>query len=83
MTVDLHLDDALISKAIEVGHHEDPVTVLVDTTIWSLALRRRPDQLSPSDLELVSEWQDLAETNRAVLTGIIRQEVLSGIRARR
>jgi Arc/MetJ family transcription regulator len=22
MTVDLHLDDALISKAIEVGHHE-------------------------------------------------------------
>jgi predicted nucleic acid-binding protein len=56
------------------------VTVLVDTTIWSLALRRRPDQLSPSDLDLVSEWQDLAVNDQAVLTGIIRQEVLSGIR---
>jgi predicted nucleic acid-binding protein len=56
------------------------VTVLVDTTIWSLALRRNPNQLSSSEQGLVSEWKDLAVSNRAVLMGPIRQEVLSGIR---
>jgi predicted nucleic acid-binding protein len=56
------------------------VTVLVDTTIWSLALRRNPGQLSRLQQDLVSEWQDLAVSNRAVLMGMIRQEVLSGIR---
>lgn len=56
------------------------MTVLVDTTIWSLALRRNPGQLSRLQQDLVSEWQDLAVSNRAVLMGMIRQEVLSGIR---
>jgi len=54
--------------------------VLVDTTIWSLALRRRPDQLSDEEMALVSEWEDLALSDRVVLTGPIRQEILSGIR---
>lgn len=56
------------------------MTVLIDTTIWSLALRRREDQLSTEERALVAEWKDLALSDQAVLMGPIRQEVLSGIR---
>ena len=56
------------------------MTVLVDTTIWSLALRRRSTDLSTAERRLVEEWADLVTSGRAVLTGPIRQEVLSGIR---
>jgi len=56
------------------------VTVLVDTTIWSLALRRRAHQLSPEEKRLVDAWAGLVSSGRAVLTGPVRQEVLSGIR---
>jgi len=54
--------------------------VLVDSTIWSLALRRRSHQLSVPEQELVAEWIELVSSGRAVLTGPIRQEILSGIR---
>lgn len=54
--------------------------VLVDTTIWSLALRRRPHDLSAGERRLVDEWAGLVRGGRAVLTGPIRQEVLSGVR---
>jgi len=57
------------------------VSVLVDTTIWSLALRRRAHQLSPAEERLVAEWADLVTSGRAVLTGPVHQEVLSGIRS--
>jgi hypothetical protein len=57
------------------------VTVLVDTTIWSLALRRRAHQLSPAEKRLVDAWADLVSSGRAVLTGPVRQEILSGIRS--
>lgn len=56
------------------------MNVLVDTTVWSLALRRRREKLSSLEQDLVREWQRLAESDRAVLVGPIRQEVLSGIR---
>jgi len=57
------------------------VTVLVDTTIWSLALRRRAHQLAPAEERLVAEWADLVTSGRALLTGPVQQEVLSGIRS--
>jgi len=57
------------------------VIVLVDTTIWSLALRRRAHQLSPAEKELVDEWEDLVNSGRAALIGPVHQEVLSGIRS--
>lgn len=57
--------------------------VLVDTTIWSLALRRRSDQLSDIERRLLDEWMRLVRTGEAVLIGPIRQEVLSGIRESR
>jgi predicted nucleic acid-binding protein len=56
------------------------VTVLVDTTLWSLALRRRAQQLSLAERRLVDEWVDVVSSGRAVLIGPVRQEVLSGIR---
>lgn len=57
------------------------MTVLVDSTIWSLALRRRSSQLSILEQRLVEEWVTLVTSGRAVLTGPIRQEILSGIRS--
>jgi hypothetical protein len=53
------------------------VRVLVDTTIWSLAFRRR--RRSSTEQVLVAEFTELVKEFRAVLIGPIRQEVLSGI----
>lgn len=57
--------------------------VLVDTTIWSLALRRRAQSLNDQELVLVEEWVRLVRSGEAVLMGPIRQEILSGIRSRK
>ncbi|TDI35732.1 MAG: PIN domain nuclease [Acidobacteria bacterium] len=59
------------------------LSVLVDTTIWSLGLRRRPRDLNPNELRLVDEWRRLVEDGRVTLIGPIRQEILSGIRQER
>ena len=49
----------------------------MDTTIWSLALRRqRPEA---KEMHLVKELSELVRELRAVLIGPVRQEVLSGI----
>jgi len=56
------------------------VRVVVDTSIWSLAFRRRASDLSPGETALVRELQRLIEPGNAVLLGVVRQEVLSGIR---
>jgi predicted nucleic acid-binding protein len=55
------------------------MSVLVDTTIWSLALRRRRNRLSGSEARLVNEWQTLVVDGRVRLLGLVRQEILSGI----
>ena len=57
------------------------MNVLIDTTIWSLALRRRAHQLSAEETKLVEQWADLVTSGRAALIGPVRQEVLSGIRS--
>jgi hypothetical protein len=54
--------------------------VLVDTSIWSLALRRRPAVLSASERSLVDEWARLVMEGLALLIGPIRQEILTGVR---
>jgi len=59
------------------------MSVLIDTPIWSLALRRKSTQLSRTQRQQVDEWRTLVSDGRARLTGIIRQEVLSGIRETR
>ena len=54
--------------------------VLVDTSIWSLALRRRSAVLSAPEHRLVDEWARLVAEGLAALIGPVRQEILSGIR---
>jgi predicted nucleic acid-binding protein len=54
--------------------------VLVDTPIWSLALRRRAVDLSTLERRLTQGLYGLIRQRNAQLLGAIRQEVLSGIR---
>lgn len=54
--------------------------VLVDTSLWSLALRRRPRDLNPRESVLVGELTELVREGRAGMIGLIRQELLSGIK---
>ena len=56
------------------------MSVLVDTSIWSLAVRRRPSDLDPHEKALVREWSELVKAGQAGLIGPVRQEILSGIR---
>ncbi len=53
--------------------------ILVDTCIWSLALRRQKFE----DDIYVSELKDLIDGMRAGLIGPIRQELLSGVRSKK
>jgi predicted nucleic acid-binding protein len=54
------------------------VKVLVDTSVWSLALRRR----ARIDAPPVQELRLLVEEGRVAMIGPIRQELLSGLRAK-
>ena len=51
--------------------------VLVDTSVWSLALRRRARLRAPE----VQELRSLIDEGRVAMIGPIRQELLSGIRS--
>jgi predicted nucleic acid-binding protein len=53
---------------------------LIDTCIWSLALRRNRSQLSEVENGLVSQLNQLIQSRSARIIGPIRQELLSGIR---
>jgi predicted nucleic acid-binding protein len=57
------------------------VNILVDTSVWSLLLRRkRSTALSASQASALQELKELVQEDRAHLTGAIRQELLTGIR---
>ncbi len=60
-----------------VAQGQAPVMVLVDTSVWSLALRRKPEHLSPREQLLVAEWSELVREGRVQMIGPIRQELLS------
>jgi hypothetical protein len=53
------------------------MNVLVDTSIWSLALRKK--DLSAAERIYIKELGDLIQEGRASIIGLIRQEILSGI----
>lgn len=53
--------------------------VLVDTSVWSMALRRKA---AGSNEPLTSDLASLIEDGRVVIIGPIRQELLSGIKDR-
>ncbi len=53
------------------------MNVVVDTSVWSLALRRN----TPNDvISIVNKLRNLIIDGRVVLLEVVRQEVLSGIR---
>jgi predicted nucleic acid-binding protein len=54
--------------------------VLVDTPVWSLALRRRPDHLGAREQQLTQALAELIREGRVQILGPIRQELLSGLR---
>ncbi len=56
------------------------MNVLVDTSVWSLALRRKSQNLNPIETATVSELSNLIEEGRARIIGLVRQELLSGIK---
>ena len=56
------------------------MNVLIDTSVWSLAFRRKAADLSPAERALVAELTELIGEGRARIIGLIRQELLSGIK---
>ena len=50
--------------------------VLVDTSVWSLALRRNVPTIGP----VVSELKELISEVRVQMIGPVRQELLSGVK---
>jgi hypothetical protein len=57
--------------------------VIVDTCVWSLALRRRDlTRISAGEQQMLMQLTDAIRDSRAAIVGPIRQEILSGIRNR-
>jgi predicted nucleic acid-binding protein len=56
------------------------VNSLIDTSVWSLALRRRPEDLSLLERSTVAELAELIQEGRGRIIGLVRQELLSGIK---
>jgi hypothetical protein len=54
--------------------------VLVDTSVWSVALRRQPTNQGAHEKEIIFALDKLALDGSIVLIGAIRQEALSGIK---
>lgn len=53
------------------------MNVIVDTSVWSLALRRGAPRGTAEELELA----ELVGEGRVLIVGPVRQEILSGIRS--
>jgi predicted nucleic acid-binding protein len=57
------------------------VKLLVDTSVWSLALRRKNTaSLSPDEEKLKAELVRAIQDGRVAMLGLLRQELLSGIK---
>ena len=50
--------------------------VLVDTSVWSLALRRSARSLSAAEQRLTALLRELINEGRAAMVGPVRQEIL-------
>jgi predicted nucleic acid-binding protein len=57
------------------------MNVLVDTSVWSLALRRKHETLGSPQRLLVMELSELIREGRVRVIGLVRQELLSGIKS--
>jgi predicted nucleic acid-binding protein len=56
------------------------VIVLVDTCVWSLALRRSRKHVNIQEARTLDLLKELILDGRARMLGLVRQELLSGIR---
>ena len=56
------------------------MNLLVDTPVWSLALRRKAADLSSREERITQALAEAIRDGRAQLIGVVRQELLSGIR---
>ena len=56
--------------------------VLIDTSVWSLALCRKKEILNEFEKKIVNELAELINETRAVIIGPIRQEILSGLNSK-
>jgi predicted nucleic acid-binding protein len=56
------------------------MNILVDTSVWSFALRRKTESLNATEKFIVAELSELVREGRARLIGLVRQELLSGIK---
>jgi predicted nucleic acid-binding protein len=56
--------------------------ILIDSTVWSIALRRRHRDRNTAEKAVYFQWRDLVAAGRAAIIGPVRQEVLSGVRYR-
>ncbi|HUO08033.1 MAG TPA: PIN domain-containing protein [Phycisphaerae bacterium] len=56
--------------------------ILIDTSVWSLGLRRRRRDLNPVEVRAYYAWETLLNRGEASIIGPVRQEVLSGISSR-
>jgi predicted nucleic acid-binding protein len=54
--------------------------ILIDTPVWSLALRRKTADLAPSERRMMQLLHQIVDEGRAQLLGSVRQELLSGLR---
>jgi predicted nucleic acid-binding protein len=62
------------------SHPSADRNVLVDTPVWSLALRRKTADLNEREKAITASLGELIRDGRAQLVGVVRQELLSGIR---
>jgi len=59
---------------------EASLNTLIDTSVLSLALRRKPQDLSAAERSVVAELSEVIQEGRARIIGPVRQELLSGIK---
>jgi predicted nucleic acid-binding protein len=69
-----------MARSAETTPAAEPGMILVDTPVWSLALRRKRGDLNPRERALTEALAELVREGRAQIAGVVRQELLSGIR---
>ena len=55
------------------------MSVLIDSSVWSLGLRRRKRNLNRDELRIFYAWEQILINGDAAIIGLIRKEVLSGV----
>jgi predicted nucleic acid-binding protein len=57
------------------------VNTLIDTSVWSLVLRRKPEDLDAVERSVAAELSEVIQEGRGRIIAPVRQELLSGIKS--